>query len=342
VDDVPALIVVRWTRAGFNILACRRNARCSFLPDLRLASYGQERRRLDPGSASRNCARTGPRDRRCDFRVFPRADRRMPYPRFLLRCCTHVYRTQFRSAHRDHFRPDYFHPLHRIDDRSYSFARRGRRAVLAGLWVDFDRAWHFSRRTIYRRLCSRTQARWRERGIASRLGYRRAGRLRLSVWIRRVACGCPACSHNRSAHSLCATSLHAKFTLYRGSGLTGMNSSVSPRQLLLALDHSVSFSREDFLQGPPNLAAFNLVERWPDWPDRVVALVGPQGSGKSHLAAIWAEVAGARVLSAKLLSHTDLPAAFATGALVLEDLEFEGLDERVLFHFLNLAREQMA
>jgi len=27
---------------------------------------------------------------------------------------------------------------------------------------------------------------------------------------------------------------------------------------------------------------------------------------------------------------------------VLEDLEFEGLDERTLFHFLNLAREQAA
>jgi len=124
--------------------------------------------------------------------------------------------------------------------------------------------------------------------------------------------------------------------------MTDMDSSLAPRQLLLALDHSVSFSREDFLQGPPNLAAFNLVERWPDWPDRIVALVGPQGSGKSHLAAIWAEATGARVLSAKLLAHTELPAAFVTGALVLEDLEFEGLDERTLFHFLNLAREQAA
>lgn len=121
-----------------------------------------------------------------------------------------------------------------------------------------------------------------------------------------------------------------------------MNSSVAPRQLLLALDHSVSFAREDFLRGPSNTAAFNLVDRWPDWPDRIVALIGPQGSGKSHLATIWAEAAGARVLSAKLLPQTDLPAAFATGALVLEDLEFEGLDERALFHFLNLAREQSA
>lgn len=124
--------------------------------------------------------------------------------------------------------------------------------------------------------------------------------------------------------------------------MSEMDSSLAPRQLVLALDHSVSFAAEDFLQGPSNEAALTLIERWPDWPDRVVAMIGPEGSGKSHLASIWAEVTGARILSAKLLSITDLPAAFVTGALVLEDLEFAGLDERSLFHFLNLAREQRA
>lgn len=121
-----------------------------------------------------------------------------------------------------------------------------------------------------------------------------------------------------------------------------MGQSVGPRQLVLALDHAVSFAREDFLGGPSNAAALALVERWPDWPDRIVALVGPEGSGKSHLAAIWAETTGARVLAAKLLSETDLPAALATGALVVEDLEPTGLDERALFHLINLAREERA
>ena len=121
-----------------------------------------------------------------------------------------------------------------------------------------------------------------------------------------------------------------------------MDSSLAPRQLVLALDHSVSFAPEDFLRGPSNASALTLVDRWPDWPDRMVAMIGPEGSGKSHLASIWADVTGARVLSAKLLPATDLPAAFATGALVLEDLEFAGLDERTLFHFINLAREQRA
>jgi chromosomal replication initiation ATPase DnaA len=121
-----------------------------------------------------------------------------------------------------------------------------------------------------------------------------------------------------------------------------MGSTVSPRQLVLALDHEESFAREDFLSGPSNEAALALIDRWPDWPDQVMVLIGPEGSGKSHLASIWAQAAGARVLSAKLLTQIDLPAAFATGALVVEDVEPAGLDERALFHLLNLAREEGA
>jgi chromosomal replication initiation ATPase DnaA len=122
--------------------------------------------------------------------------------------------------------------------------------------------------------------------------------------------------------------------------MSGM--AVGPRQLVLALNHAESFAREDFLLGPSNMTALALIERWPDWPDRIVALIGPEGSGKSHLASIWAEQAGARSLSARSLSHLDLPTAFATGALVVEDLAPGGFDERALFHLINLAREEAA
>ena len=116
----------------------------------------------------------------------------------------------------------------------------------------------------------------------------------------------------------------------------------APRQLVLALDHAISYAREDFLEGPSNEKALALVERWPDWPSRLIALVGPEGSGPSRLAAIWAAASGARVVSAKRLGETDLPHALATGALVVEDLDAPDLDERALFHLINLAREEGA
>ena len=61
-----------------------------------------------------------------------------------------------------------------------------------------------------------------------------------------------------------------------------------------------------FPPGAPNQAALAMVERWPDWPDRALALIGPEGAGKSHLAAIWAEIAGARRVSARALGETNL------------------------------------
>ncbi|MCP9627006.1 chromosomal replication initiator DnaA [Rhodopseudomonas palustris] len=117
---------------------------------------------------------------------------------------------------------------------------------------------------------------------------------------------------------------------------------VQPRQLALDLPHGESLSREDFLEGTANTAALKLIESWPDWPNRIMLLVGPEGSGKSHLASIWAELAGARSTSAHALTPANVPGELATGALVVEDLVPGSFDERALFHLINLAREDEA
>ena len=117
---------------------------------------------------------------------------------------------------------------------------------------------------------------------------------------------------------------------------------VQPRQLAFALPHAESFTRDNFLEGPANAAGLALIDSWPDWPNRIMQLVGPEGSGKSHLAAIWAEQAGARSTSAHALTAAAVPGALATGALVVDDLKSSDVDERALFHLLNLAREEGA
>ena len=118
--------------------------------------------------------------------------------------------------------------------------------------------------------------------------------------------------------------------------------STGPRQLALALEHAESLTREDFLSGTSNAAALALIECWPQWPNRSVVLAGPEGSGKSHLAAIWSDAAGARLVAARALEGAKVPATLATGALVIEDVAAGAFDERTLFHVLNLAREQEA
>jgi chromosomal replication initiation ATPase DnaA len=112
--------------------------------------------------------------------------------------------------------------------------------------------------------------------------------------------------------------------------------------LAFELPHAESLSRDDFLEGSANAEALGLIDAWPDWPNRVMLLAGPEGCGKSHLAAIWAEQAGARSTMAHTLTAATVPGTLATGAVVVEDLCPGNFDDRALFHLLNLAREDGA
>ena len=76
------------------------------------------------------------------------------------------------------------------------------------------------------------------------------------------------------------------------------------------------------------------------WPQGRLLLVGPEGSGKSHMAAFWAAENGARRVSASGLrpDAADLLVA-QDGALVVEDADRAGRAagaEQSLFHLWNL------
>ena len=55
--------------------------------------------------------------------------------------------------------------------------------------------------------------------------------------------------------------------------------------------------RDDFIIGACNRLAAAWINRWPDWPKpgHSLNLVGPTRAGKSHLAAIWQDMCGARL-----------------------------------------------
>ncbi|GEP11712.1 DnaA ATPase domain-containing protein [Methylobacterium gnaphalii] len=120
-----------------------------------------------------------------------------------------------------------------------------------------------------------------------------------------------------------------------------MRDKAPPKQLAFDLPLDPRYGREDFLVGPANEAAYALVEAWPDWPDTVLLLQGPRGSGKSHLASIWATRAHAWTVSASTLKDDQVTHLVSNGALVIEDVDRAAdRDEAALFHLLNLARER--
>ncbi|TVQ35142.1 MAG: hypothetical protein EA356_08465 [Geminicoccaceae bacterium] len=95
---------------------------------------------------------------------------------------------------------------------------------------------------------------------------------------------------------------------------------------------------EDFLVAPCNRVAHALLARWPEGQDPVLVLTGPPGSGKTHLARIWAERRSALWLEAAGLAEP--PAAWAEAASWVVDDGERCSDETFLFHLVNLARAE--
>jgi chromosomal replication initiation ATPase DnaA len=116
------------------------------------------------------------------------------------------------------------------------------------------------------------------------------------------------------------------------------NSSVT-EQLAFSLPAKDALGREDYFVSDANALAVAAVENWPNWPLNKLILVGPSGAGKTHLAMVWAQDAGARVVSATSLVD---PVALAQGPLVVEDLHriTGNRDaETQAFHLHNLMQE---
>jgi len=110
-----------------------------------------------------------------------------------------------------------------------------------------------------------------------------------------------------------------------------------PRQLTFRWPHSPSFARDDFLPAPSNRAALGAVELWPNWAGRMLAIVGPEGAGKSHLGAIWAGASGAITLRGDALNERSVEACGRARAVLFEDADRAKKVEALFFHVVNVA-----
>lgn len=103
------------------------------------------------------------------------------------------------------------------------------------------------------------------------------------------------------------------------------------RQLRLKLGRSPTYSRTDFVRSETNREAIRALDDWPSWHGGCLALVGPEGSGKTHLALSWAQHAAAITLDP---ATTDLAAVHGKQVL-MEDAD--QAQPETLFHLINMA-----
>jgi len=100
----------------------------------------------------------------------------------------------------------------------------------------------------------------------------------------------------------------------------------APRQLVLPLPKRELLGREDFYVADSNRVALETIESWPAWSGGMLAVIGPEGSGKTHLAGLHAARSGAALWPAP------------GDHLIVEDadrLAGDRAQEEALFHAFN-------
>jgi len=108
-------------------------------------------------------------------------------------------------------------------------------------------------------------------------------------------------------------------------------------QFSFEFPHRPAFGADDFLVAPSNAAAVAWLDRWPGWPSAALALHGPPGCGKTHLAHVWQARSGALLCPAAALTAASVP-ELAAGAVAIDGAE--AADERPLLHLINLVAER--
>lgn len=109
-----------------------------------------------------------------------------------------------------------------------------------------------------------------------------------------------------------------------------------PEQLTLDLPVRTSRDRGDFFVSDANTLAVARLDTPEAWPNRKLALIGPEGAGKSHLATAWAEKHGASFYARSDLpdlpvADVDTPCAVETDA----SQDWAPREEEALFHLHN-------
>jgi len=107
---------------------------------------------------------------------------------------------------------------------------------------------------------------------------------------------------------------------------------MTSRQMVMDLPVRTALGRDSFFVAQSNALALAKIDAWQDWAGGKLALIGPEGSGKSHLVAVWAEMSGATILDLAQLDRR------TSGHVAIEDADRIAGNkeaEEALFHLHN-------
>ena len=92
------------------------------------------------------------------------------------------------------------------------------------------------------------------------------------------------------------------------------------KQLIFDLNRKQNVGLENFYISAANDSAVDAIKNWQDWPARKLLLLGPPGSGKSHLANCWVKKVRGLTLSIEDIFQFDVGKLIDYNALLIDDI----------------------
>ena len=110
-------------------------------------------------------------------------------------------------------------------------------------------------------------------------------------------------------------------------------------QLVFKFPFKTRYFEQDFFVSSNNFSAYKLIESWPNWPGKWVNIIGPTGSGKTHLSKILEK----KIKRLKVIDETNVNDKIISelrnfDCLIIDNFKNK-IEDKLLYSILNQSKQ---
>ena len=110
-------------------------------------------------------------------------------------------------------------------------------------------------------------------------------------------------------------------------------------QLVFKFPFTVKYYEQDFFVSSNNFPVYNLIESWPNWPDKWLNIFGASGSGKTHLSKILEKkIKKTKLVEAKNVNNKIIEEMNSIKCLIIDNYQ-NNIDEKLFYSILNQSKQ---
>ena len=110
-------------------------------------------------------------------------------------------------------------------------------------------------------------------------------------------------------------------------------------QLVFKFPFKKKYFEQDFYVSTNNFSAYNLIESWPNWPDKWVNIFGPKGCGKTHLSNILKKkIDKIQILDSREIQSENIINFQKLECLIIDNYKND-IEENLFYSILNQSKQ---